>query len=466
MHPTVEVFLIWINFIAIWYFIIVNLGYIILLVACIPDIFTRFLESEMGNIDQFTNSKLLPPICALVPAYNEEGAILNTIQSLLLSNYPNLQICVINDGSSDSTMELLTETYDLIEIFPVVPQKIKTASEYRVFSSQIFPNVTVIDKEHSGKSDSLNTGLNVSTTPLYLSIDADTLLEPNTISILAYSMLSQLHTIAEGGAIYVLNGCKYENGILEDAKMSIRPIVAMQTCEYIRAFIFGRTGWKQFQGPLVLSGALTLFERQAVLDVGGYRDVPGEDMEVIMALHEHMRRNRFPYRIGYSLSAAAWTHVPSNFVALWSQRDRWHRGLVDSLLKNMKMMFNPAYGATGLLSFPFQFFAEFLGPVVEFTGYLSVTLSLYFQIINWEFAVLFFIASLGVSTLLTLGSTLISLISFNKYQRKSDIILLLFLVIFENFGYRQLLTLCRFIALLRYPITLIHRPGKKDKKWG
>jgi len=423
-----------------------------LLFTSIPDILTKFKETAIGDIDYFVGTAAMPPVSVLLPAYNEEGDIINTIESLLLSTYKNLQIFVINDGSSDDTMQKLHDNFELARTFPIISQKIKAVAKINnYYTSRKYPNLTIIDKEHTGKSDSLNIGINACSTPLFISIDADTVVEPEAISRLVFSLLSKPHTVAEGGAVYILNGCDYKDGRILRRRMSLLPLVSMQACEYLRAFLFGRTGWKPFNGPLILSGAITLFERQAVIDVGGYlKGSPGEDMEIIVNLHEYMRKHEYPYRIGYNFSAVAWTHVPTNMNELWGQRDRWHRGLIDSLLHHKKIFFNPKYGATGLVSYPFQVLAEFLGPMVEFTGYIAVIVAMYYNIINWHFAVLLFIASWGFATLITLGTTLISLISFNKYDSFKDIFILFLVVIFESFGYRQIMSLCRVIATLRY----------------
>lgn len=438
----------------IWYFLIVNIGYIFLLLNSLHDIWNRFKESTLGDIGLCIGFKSLPPVTALIPAYNEEECIIDTILSLLNSTYPNLRLIVINDGSDDNTLALLKKIFQLVRISPVVGKKIQTIAQVKnYYVSQQYPNLTIIDKEHNGKSDSLNIGINATTTPLFLSIDADTLVEPESISRLVFAMLSQPHTIAEGGAIYVLNGCEYADGKLIKVRMPYSPLISMQACEYLRAFVFGRTGWKPLRGPLVLSGALTLFERQPVIEIGGYRrGSPGEDMEIILHLHERMRANKFPYRIGYSFYSAAWTHVPTNMNDLWAQRDRWHQGLIDSLFQHKRMFFNPRFGTTGMLSYPFQFFAEFLGPIVELLGYIAVIVAMYLNIINWQFAVLFFFATCGFATILTLGATLISLVSFNQYKRLRDVFWLLLLAAFENLGYRQLISLCRVTATARYVI--------------
>lgn len=440
------------NLLIIWYFLLVNMCYVVLLIESIPDVFIKFKESEIGNIDLFVNSNLLPPICILIPAYNEEDVIINTVQSVLKSNYPSLQIIIVNDGSSDSTVQLLHDKYELTPSQPVFAPKIKTKASFAdYFTSKIYPHLQVIDKEHSGKSDSLNIGINSCSSPLFMTVDADTLLEPDAISKLAYSMLSQPHTIAEGGAIYVVNGCNYDDGVLFEPRMSISPLVAIQTCEYLRAFVFGRTGWQRLRGPLILSGAVTLLERQAVIDIGGFTlDAPGEDMEVIVGLHDYMRKNKFPYRIGYNLSASAWTHVPTDMNTLWSQRDRWHRGLIDSLMRHKHMFFNPSYGGTGLLSYPFQVLVEFLGPIVELIGYIAVSLAMHYNVINWQIAILFFVVTWGFASLMTLVTTLIVFISFNNYKRFADLFFVFFVVIFESCGYRQIMALCRCSATARY----------------
>lgn len=447
-----KTFVIYVNLAIIWYFLFVNFCYVVLLVTSIPDIFVRFKESLIGNINFFMGSRVTPPVCAIIPAYNEEVGVINTIESVLKSNYKNLQLFVVNDGSTDKTMEILIEKYQLISTFPIIMQKIKTEAKVKnYYISSKYRNLTVIDKEHSGKSDSLNIGINASTAPLFVTIDSDTIVEADAIPYLVFSMMSKQHTIAEGGSVYILNGCKFKDGVVTEPKMSLNPLIAMQTCEYLRAFLFGRTGWNLFNGPLILSGAITLFERQAVLDVGGYLiGSPGEDMEVVVSLHEYMRQHDFPYRIGFVFSGSVWTDVPTSMNALWAQRDRWHRGLIDSLMRHKKMFFNPRYGATGLISYPFQFFGEFLGPIIEFIGYLAVIIGMYLNMIDWRFAVLFFIVTWGFATIITLATMLISVISFNKYRQIRDVIYLFFLVIFESFGYRQIISLCRVVATFRY----------------
>ncbi len=446
----------------IFYFLAVNICYILLLFYSVPDILEKYQEMAIADIGLFVGSKINPPVTVIISAFNEENCIINTVLSTLRSDYRNLQICIVNDGSTDKTLENLIAAFDFFQITSVIPQKIKTQGVVTgYYISETFPNLVLIDKQKSGKADSLNTAINASNTPFFITVDADTIIDPQAISILVYSTLSKPHTIAQGGSIYVLNGCKHENGALSDARLSFTPIIGLQACEYLRAFLFGRTGWRKFGGPLILSGAFTLLERQAVMDAGGYKiDSLGEDMEIILNMHEKMRSNHHPYHIGYTFAASAWTNVPEDTGALWRQRRRWHQGLIDSLISHNKLFFNPTYGPVGMFSYPFQFLVEFLGPFVELFGYITVCVFWYFGLLNAEFAILFFIASWGMATVLTLGSALISFLSFNKYKRATDLIKMLMFVTLENFGYRQMLVICRVVATLQYFL------GDSKRKWG
>ncbi len=433
------------------YFIIVNSCYLLLLFCSLPRLSRYFKESTIGNINNIVDDALCPPVAAIIAAHNEEASIIDTVYNLLDIKYKNFNIIIVNDGSTDATLAKLIASFELYPVSVIVPQSIKTTKINNYYVSQKYPKIVVLDKEHAGKADSLNVGLNACRSALFVTIDADTILEPDTISSLVFSMLSHPHTIAEGGAVYILNGCNYAQGKLIEPRMASSFTVALQTFEYLRVFMFGRTGWESFNGPVILSGALTLFERKAVMDVGGYEPKTiGEDMEVVVKLHAYMGSHGYPYRIGYTPSAVAWTEVPDNLTKLWRQRSRWHRALFDCLWRYKFMFFNPKYNMTGLFVMPFFLLGEFLGPIVEFTGYVILIISMYLDNVNWAYAILFFALSLGFSLILTLATMLMSLLSFNKYRRLRDIFRAFLLAFVEHVGLRQYLVVCRLFATIRY----------------
>lgn len=459
-----------ISFFIIWYFLILNGAYITLLIASIEDLFRKFNEIEIGNIKHFVSSTVLPPVTFIVPSFNEEKGIIMTIRGLLRVNYPHFDIIVVDDGSTDKTVTLIKDMFDLYEIIPVIPQRIKTSEVYKYYKSRTHKNFTLIEKEHCGKADSLNVGINAARTPLFLSVDADSIADPELLSTLVFSMLSESHVVAQGGAVFVLNGCVINDEIMIEPRLSKKPLEALQACEYLRAFFFGRAGWRELGGPLILSGAISLFERQAIIEIGGFKtDAPGEDMEIVLRLNDYMMRKKFPYHILYSPVPVMWTEVPNTLNQLWWQRDRWQRGALDSLLSHIHMMNNPRFGVLGVFTYPFYFFGELFGPVVEFLGYVVFLVAIILDVVNWKIAALLFLSCWALSAILTLGVVLVNFISFNKYKHFSDLLYMFLMVTVEMFGYRQILTVCRTFATVNYFYHKIRSKidnisGKKRKK--
>lgn len=435
----------------IWYFLALNGCYIIYFFLATLSILYYKWEMSYGNIKDIILSTPMPPVTILMPVFNKEDSICDSMLSALSSNYSNIQLIVINDGSTDKTLKKICEKYNLYEKPLAIFKQLPSSNIKKHYGSLLYPNLIVIDKKHSGKADCLNLAVNLSHSPLVVSVDGDTILEEDTIKLLVYDMLRYPHTIAQTGSVAILNGCKIDKAKIIEEKMAYLPIIDLQICDYLRAFSIGRAGFRLFGGPLIFSGTLSLFEKEALLSIGGFcPNSLAEDMEVILHLHKYMRKNKFPYRMGFSPAATAWSKAPDNMNDLWEQRDRWHRGLCDSLTQYIGMLFNPKYGLVGLTSFPFQLFGECLSPVVEIIGYIAVIIGIIYFRVDWRFAILFFLVSWGFASIITLGTALVSFVTFNKYKRIRDAIYLLLLSTIEQFGFRQLLVACRFIATFRY----------------
>jgi len=162
-------------------------------------------------------------------------------------------------------------------------------------------------------------------------------------------------------------------------------------------------------------------------------------------------------RSGISPSSSR-TEVPASLRVLRRQRDRWHRGLIDTLFRHRKILLNPRYGTVGLLAMPYFFLFEFLGPVVEILGYIAVPLSLLFGFLDPEFAVAFFLAAVGLGTLLSVAAVFLEELRLHRYPRWSDVVKLTLYGVLENFGYRQLNTVWRALAIISFL--------RKNQSWG
>jgi len=441
-----------INWFILCFLIFVGIGYIVLLFASIRDVLLRFQEIRLGDVLNIMKSQSLPPVTVLIAAYNEEEIILESVQSALNGDYHNTFVTVINDGSTDQTLSLLINKFNMHKVTPIIPQLIEGTSAIKgYYVSDTQKNFVVIDKEHLDKSDSLNIGVNACRTPLFMTVDADTLLEPDAISEAVFYMMVRPHAVAVGGAAYILNSCKFKDGKIIEPRIPHRLVPALQACEYLRSFVINRAGWNYLGGSLSFSGAFSLFEHKAIVEIGGF-DIgnPANDFEIITHLHAHKLDSDTPYQIGFTPAATAWTDVPKNLKEYWHQRVNWQWGTLRSLLLHKKMFFNPRFKIIGLFSYPFFLIVETLGGLVELAAYLTVFITWYLGIINLYTAVLFFLACWLFVTFLTMSTVLMSFVTYNKYRYLRDLPWLLTVVTIESFGFRQFHILARLVGTIKY----------------
>lgn len=443
----------------LWYFLWINSIYIMLVVLSIPDLYQRFKEINSEDVENLLKSEFVPPITILAPAYNEQENIVTSVNAMLHLSYRHIEVIVINDGSKDDTLLTLIEAFDLVQVPPAMPQYIKTQRVKAYYKSKTFNNLLVIDKQNGGKADSLNAGINACQSPFFMACDADTIIEKDALKRMIRPVLMRNNTIACGGTIRVVNNCVVESGNVKKVVYPKNYLAAIQTVEYLRAFLFGRLGWNRLGGNLIISGAFGLFNRQVVVEAGGYRsDTVGEDMELTVRLHRLMLEKQQPYRIDFIPDPVAWTEVPETAKVLSRQRERWHRGLIDTLWRHRSMMFRFDFGNIGIVAYPFFVFGEALAPVFEVLGYFGVILGLYFGVINIPFAILFFFVAWGLMLILTFFSIFMEETSFRKYNQQNDIYKMFLYAILENIGYRQMTVFYRLKAFWKF--------FKKDKQWG
>ncbi|HEX6309296.1 MAG TPA: glycosyltransferase [Longimicrobiales bacterium] len=390
-----------------------------------------------------------PPVTILVPAYNEAANCLDALRSLLDLDYPSYEIIFVNDGSTDATMSLLMREYALQPGVRSRTSSLGKGAVRGIYQSATHPALWVIDKENGGKSDALNVALDHCHTPLFCSLDADTALEKDALARLCRSFLENGDVVAAGGIVRVANGSTFRSGHVRDVRLPRSPLAQLQVVEYLRAFLAGRMGWSSGGVLLIVSGAFGMFRRDVVVAAGGYsvRSV-GEDMELIVRLHRHLRERKRPYEIRFVPDPVAWTEVPESLRVLTRQRDRWQRGLMQSLAAHRVMLMNPKYGRIGMIAYPYFWFMEGFGPGVEVLGYLAFTVAFIFGWVATEFVVAFLLLSIFAGIALSLAAIALEELSFRRYTGGRDFGRLLVLSVIENFGYRQYLAFARFKGLI------------------
>lgn len=424
------------------YFIIVNsvdLMTITLAMIHLPK------EMRLNSADALRHSmtEYAMPVSILLPAFNESEYIEKAVRSLLQMRYPRHEVIVINDGSTDSTMEVLIKAFDLIEFKESQYVKFKTAPTKATYRSADFPNLRVIDKDNGGKGDALNAGINLARYPLLFTCDSDTVYAMDGLERMVQPFLYDMTTVACGANIGVLN----ETQLTEDDErpyhesLPRNPLVRVQVLEYLRAFLTSRAGWAPINALTVISGACGLWKKDAVVGAGGFPiDTVWEDLEMTVRLHHYMRGLGRRYKIAFIATPICWTNVPDNLVHLQRQRISWHRHLSEAVSIHRGLFFHPRGGVMGWLGFPYLVIGEWLAPVWLLGGLafliscaLSGTLSMDAQI-----ALVFLVLSLTLVK--AAAALLLDELSFKTHQL--DIVWGLFVTgILEQLGFRQLVAI-------------------------
>ncbi len=472
MKKILIITVIWFNYCVGIYFGVLNTIYSILLALALFVIFKHLRRIKYSPYKEFTLSPETPPVTILIAMHNEEGVVLRSIRSALATEYPFFEVIIINDGSTDGTLQKVIDAFSLKKIDRVYRTFLKTKPVKGFYHSLETPNLLVVDKERGGKSDALNCGINISRSPYFCSLDADSLLEKDAlIRVMTPLLDSNVPVVASGGVVRIINGLRLtDDGItIEKIDLPDNTLLLFEIVEYIRGFLFGRVGWDTLRSLLILSGTFSLFHKTSVVEAGGFMvGNVAEDMEMIVRLHRHMLKKKKPYRIRFVSDPICWTEAPDDLKMLGRQRRRWHLGLIQSIFQNKEMMFNPKFGKIGMAVLPYYVFFEILGPVIEVLGYPFVIISYFLGILSLDFLLLFLTLAIFYGVFLSTASIFLEELTFRRYPKWSHFFKLLMYGVLENFGYRQINSFWRFQALIQFLIgkgewEYVRKKGAKDR---
>lgn len=455
----VRYFISFFNYFCMAFTLLLSLIYIAQLIISFIRVRKNDKARQSNDYGRYVSSENLLPISLLIPAYNEEENIVSNIRSLLKIDYPQFEIVVVNDGSTDHTHEKVVEAFGLYPIETAVKTSLPTKEFRGVYYNIEYPNLIYVDKENGGKSDALNAGINISSYPLFACLDADSRIEPDALLKLSIEFLKNTDTIVAGGLVRIANGFKIRDGRVSGFSMPPRMIERFQIVEYYRSFLSGRVSWGATNSMLIVSGAFGVFQKQAVVEVGGYKtNTIGEDMEIVVRLHEYMRAHKRKYKIIFCEDSVCWTQGPMSLRDIRSQRRRWQIGLMDTLLAHKRLFLNPRYGSVGLLAVPYNWVFELLGAVVEVLGYVIIPFSLVMGELNLFFFTLYFLLAVLLGVVLSMGSLILEQYTRKSVMSAKQCLSLSLYALLENFGYRQAITLFRLEGILKY--------RKLRKTWG
>ena len=390
-------------------------------------------------------AELSPPIALLVPAFNEEVSIVESLRSMLALNYPHFEIVAINDGSKDGTLQAMIEGFELVPVARTFDETVRHKPIRGLYGSPRHPRLLVVDKENGGKSDALNAGINLSRAPIFCAIDADSILESDALLRAVRPFIEEpVRTVAVGGTIRIANGCRIENGRVVRIGLPRNLLALFQTVEYLRAFLMARLAWSRVKTLTIISGAFGLFRRQIAVAVGGYsHDTVGEDFELIVKIHRYMRDRGEDYAVTFIPEPVCWTEAPESLTVLGRQRSRWQRGALETFVRHRDMLFRRRYGRIGWVGLPHVLVVDVLGPPIEVMGYVLSPLLWLLGLLAVDYLLAFLSLTFVYGVFVSVGSLILEEIELQRFPKARDITVLTLAAIFENFGYRQINNLWR-----------------------
>lgn len=405
----------------------------------------NLLKNELSN-------RYYIPVSVIVPAHNEEVTIESTVRSLLDLDYRLYEIIVVDDGSTDQTAKVMQDAFHMKQIGRPIQKRVRCQPEEAVYETREYKvPITLVCKKNGGKADSLNMGINVSKYPYFLCMDADSVLQKDSLEKIVRPVLEDDNVVAVGGAVRPCNGAEIKNGRVVRYRMPNRLLACMQVLEYDRSFLAARIMLDKFNGSIIISGAFGLFKKSVVVDAGGYDTTTmGEDMELVVKLHVYCRENAVPYRIRYATDAICWTQVPEKLRDLCRQRRRWHIGLFQSMMSHRRILLNPKYGLVSFVSYLYFLIYELLSPYIEVFGVLTVLLAFWVDFINVPFMILFFGIYVAFSSILSLAAFFARIHTIDLKLSVPDVLKAVGLCVIEVSCLRFILAWVRMVSLLSY----------------
>jgi cellulose synthase/poly-beta-1,6-N-acetylglucosamine synthase-like glycosyltransferase len=437
-----------------------NLVYLLQVPAAWKELRARKQADDSDYAWQMMMSDVAIPISVMIPAYNEETTIVESIRSMLSLSYPEVAIIVANDGSKDRTLQVLIEAFSMTPVVRAHEQAVHHAAARGLYGSALYPQLLVVDKENGGRADAINAAINYCRTPLFCVVDADSLLEVESLfGVVRPFMEDPKHMVAVGGTIRILNGCTVRQGQVVKAALSRQFLPLVQTLEYLRSFLMARTAWSHWGMLSIISGAFGVFRRDIWVDVGGFSDdTVGEDYEMVLKMHRYLRDQKRPYKLCYVPESVCWTQAPETWHILGSQRRRWQRGALEVFFRYRGMMFRPRYGKIGMMGIPYSFITDVLGPLTEAFGYLLIPLFWWYGMLNTPlmlaYIALFFMFGVSIS----IYTLILEELELRRAPSPRDLAILALISVVENFGYRQVNNLWRVIGWWEFL--------RKKKGWG
>lgn len=427
------------------FFLFVNSLRALLLAAGVPELWSHWRLPEDEYFQSLVGSDALPPISVIATVFGGEEEVVRLALMLLDLDYPRHEVVIVNDGSLDGTMASLSDALALHPVPPAFTVHVPTERVRGYYRSRSHPRLLVLDKEHGGRADAMNAGLNAARYPQVLAIGRNVTFERDALLRLTRPFLLDRNVVAVGGALRPIAPVAAEGR--EGGGRQFRLWLAgVQTVEYMREFLYERIGWNHVASNLLFPGHVALFRREHAFEIAGFRrgvTEPGLDFAV--RLHHHLTERGVNPAMPVIPDAVAWTRVPGRLAHVREVRQRWQRGMLAALRDDTALAFDPAAGMFGVAALPYAWAVTAIAPPLELLGYALLGAGILAGAVAPPLAAAYLAATAGYGILLSVWTVVLDSITARAAGRTTSARLLIYAIVAE-LGYRQWVAWCRIRA--------------------
>lgn len=429
------------------FFLVVQSFQAFLMLWAVPELWSNWRIAEDAYFLSLVGTDALPPISVVAALHDAARDAVPFAHTLLTLQYPRHEVVLVNDGSTDETFAVLARAFDLYAVPPAVMVNIATEPVRGYYRSRTHPRLLLVDKVHGGPADAMNAGINAARYPHALATGSNIIFERDALLRLTRPFLLDRDVVAVGSTLRPANGARFQGGRM--AAGTVRGwVLGSQTIEYLRNFLFQRLGWNRVASNLLFPGNTTLFKREHIFALGGFRrdrNAPGIDL--VVRLERHLADRGINPRMPVIPEQVAWTTLPESLEGVARVRQRWQHGLAAALRGNRRMMGNAEFGMFGLLALPYALVGIIVAPFVELAGYALLVVAIATGAVGTGFVAAYLAAVLGYGILLSVWTVILYALTFERSESRSSIPRLLGFAIVEALGYRQLMAWYRATAL-------------------
>jgi cellulose synthase/poly-beta-1,6-N-acetylglucosamine synthase-like glycosyltransferase len=423
-------------------FALLNTGYLGFVLFGAVGLTRHLRMARFAGLDEIATSPLTRPVSVLMPVRDQGSGIVDAVHAMLALRYPEFEVVVIDDGSTDDTFAQLRDEFDLVWVPKVVPDEVPVRGAIRSVHVPRLrrDSLVVVRKDSGGKTDSLNVGLNFARYPLVCLVDPDCVLDQQALLWAAKPFADDpLRVVATGSATRVVNGSTVVARRVVDIRMPRGWLARIQVVEHVRALLLGQAGLPQVDRLVMATGGFGMFRRDLVNRIGGLAyGCADESTELVTRLHHQLCAERSEHRIAFVGEPVVSSEVPESLRTLSQERRHSHRGLAELLLRHRGMIGNPHYRQVGLVSLPFLLVFGLLAPLAELAGLVLIPAGVLLAAVDLSFVWWFLLVAYVYPTVVTVIALVAEQLTFHRSNRWRDVAATVCAAVFENFGYRQL----------------------------